>query len=288
MSAKNSMLEILPIPAFADNYIWALLRDEHCVVVDPGDAAPVFAFLAARNLTLDAILITHHHADHVGGVAALTARWPVPVYGPAAENIKGVTDALREQDRVALAHFVDEPFRVMEVPGHTSGHIAYVSGDILFCGDTLFAAGCGRLFEGTAQQLHTSLMRLAALPDDTRVFCTHEYTLSNLRFALAVDSDNDALIARSFVEQERRSRDIPTLPSTIALERATNPFLRCAEPALMQRARSYANRNRARSDADTARSDANTARSDANTTSPDLPDSTNVFALLRQWKNDYR
>ena len=166
------MLEIVPIPAFADNYIWALLRDDHCVVVDPGDATPVIAFLAARNLTLDAILITHHHADHVGGVAALTARWPVSVYGPAAENIKGVTHALRENDQVALPKFVDEPFRVMEVPGHTSGHIAYVSGDILFCGDTLFAAGCGRMFEGTAQQLHTSLMRLAALPGTTRVFCT--------------------------------------------------------------------------------------------------------------------
>ena len=281
MSTKNSMLEIVPIPAFADNYIWALLRDEHCVVVDPGDAAPVFAFLAARNLTLDAILITHHHADHVGGVAALTARLPVPVYGPAAETIKGVTDALCENDQVALPHFVDEPFRVMEVPGHTSGHIAYVSDDILFCGDTLFAAGCGRLFEGTAQQLHTSLMRLAALPDATRVFCTHEYTLSNLRFALAVDGDNNALIERSFVEQERRSRGVPTLPSNIALERATNPFLRCAEPALMQSASSHANGN-------SARSEATTARSDANATPSDLSDSINVFALLRQWKNDYR
>lgn len=272
MSTKNSMLEIVPIPAFADNYIWALLRDDHCVVVDPGDSAPVFAFLAARNLTLDAILITHHHADHVGGVAALTARWPVPVYGPAAENINGVTHALRENNRVALPKFVDEPFRVMEVPGHTSGHIAYVSADILFCGDTLFAAGCGRMFEGTAQQLHTSLMRLAALSDTTRVFCTHEYTLSNLRFALAVDGDNSALVERSFVEQERRSRDVPTLPSSIALERATNPFLRCAEPALLESARRHAN----------------SARNRTNAESSDFSDPTNVFAVLRQWKNDYR
>ena len=265
MSTQNSLLEIVPIPAFADNYIWALLRDDHCVVVDPGDAAPVFAFLAARNLTLDAILVTHHHADHVGGVAALTARWPVRVYGPAAENIQGVTDALRENDEVALPKFVDEPFRVVEVPGHTAGHIAYVSGDILFCGDTLFAAGCGRLFEGTAQQLHTSLMRLAALPDATRVFCTHEYTLSNLRFALAVDGDNSALIERSFVEQERRLRGVPTLPSSIALECATNPFLRCAEAALVQSARNH-----------------------AKIQSSDFSDPTNVFAVLRQWKNDYR
>ena len=266
------MLEIVPIPAFADNYIWALLRDDHCVVVDPGDAAPVFAFLATRSLTLDAILITHHHADHVGGVAALTALSSVPVYGPEAENIKGVTTALRENDTVALPYFLDAPFRVIEVPGHTSGHIAYVSGDILFCGDTLFAAGCGRLFEGTAQQLHSSLMRLAALPDATRVFCTHEYTLSNLRFALAVDGDNQALVERSFVEQERRSRDVPTLPSSIALERATNPFLRCAEPALIQSACTFAD----------------SARSHAHTQSSDLSDPINVFAVLRQWKNDYR
>lgn len=272
MSTKNSMLEIVPIPAFADNYIWAMLIDDHCVVVDPGDAAPVFAFLAGRNLTLDAILLTHHHADHVGGVAALTARWPVPVYGPAAENIEGVTHALRESDQVALPYFVDEPFRVMEVPGHTSGHIAYVSGDVLFCGDTLFAAGCGRLFEGTALQLHTSLMRLAALPVTTRVFCTHEYTLSNLRFALAVDGDNSALVERSFVEQERRSRNAPTLPSSIAIERATNPFLRCAEAALLESARRHAE----------SPPGSTTLRS------PELSNPTDVFAVLRQWKNDYR
>jgi hydroxyacylglutathione hydrolase len=272
MSTKNSMLEIVPIPAFADNYIWALLRDAHCVVVDPGDAAPVIAFLTERDLKLDAILITHHHADHVGGIAALTGRWSVPVYGPAAEHITGVTQALRENDQVALPDFVNEPFRVIEVPGHTSGHIAYASGDILFCGDTLFAAGCGRMFEGTAQQLHSSLMRLAALPDSTRVFCTHEYTLSNLRFALAVDCDNHALVERSFVEQERRSRAEPTLPSTIAIERATNPFLRCAQPALMQSARRHIE--------DT--------RGSPNATLPDLSDPTNVFSVLREWKNVYR
>ncbi len=265
MSTKNSMLEIVPIPAFADNYIWAMLRDDHCVVVDPGDAAPVSEFLAARQLTLDAILITHHHADHVGGVATLTSRSPVPVYGPATEDIKGVTHVLHENDHVTLPKFVDEPFRVMEVPGHTSGHIAYVSGDILFCGDTLFAAGCGRMFEGTAQQLHTSLMRLAALPDTTRVFCTHEYTLSNLRFALAVDGENSVLIERSFIEQERRARGVPTLPSNIALERATNPFLRCAEPALILSARDH-----------------------ANVKSADLTTATDVFSVLRQWKNDFR
>lgn len=258
-------VSIVPIPAFADNYIWAMVTDDHCVVVDPGDAAPVEAFLAARGLTLDAILVTHHHADHVGGVAALNAQRNLPVYGPAAEDIACVTCALSEGDEVALPQFVEEPFRVIEVPGHTRGHIAYVSGDILFCGDTLFAAGCGRLFDGTAAQLHHSLSRLAALPESTLVYCTHEYTLSNLRFALAVDGDNAALIERSFVEQEKRARSEPTLPSMIALERATNPFLRCQTPSVTRSAQAHANLSAA-----------------------DASNTVQVFAALRQWKNEFR
>ncbi len=265
----SSTLSIEPIAAFADNYIWAMVAGHKCVVVDPGDAAPVIKFLAQRALTLDAILVTHHHADHIGGVDELTARWPVPVYGPAAENIACVTRSLREGDTVALPEFVSAPFRVIEVPGHTRGHIAYVSGDILFCGDTLFAAGCGRLFEGTAQQLHDSLVRLAALPERTRVFCTHEYTLSNLRFAMAVDGENSALIERVFVEQERRARDEPTLPSSIALERATNPFLRCTSAGIVANAAAY-------------------ARAHANLNDVTLSDEVNVFAALRQWKNEFR
>jgi hydroxyacylglutathione hydrolase len=258
-------LLIVPIPAFADNYIWAMVRDGHCVVVDPGDAAPVEAFVAERKLTLDAILVTHHHADHVGGINALTSTRKIAVYGPAAEDIAGVTHGLAQDDEVALPHFVDVPFRVVEVPGHTRGHIAYVSGDILFCGDTLFAAGCGRLFEGTAAQLYDSLSRLAALPERTRVYCTHEYTLSNLRFALAVDGDNAALLERSFNEQEKRARNEPTLPSTIALERRTNPFLRCSEPEVSRSARAHASLS-----ADAA------------------ADAVHVFAALRQWKNEFR
>ena len=265
VTASLPNVVIVPIPAFADNYIWAMLRPGHCVVVDPGDAAPVFKFLAERQLELDAIIVTHHHADHTGGVAALTAHWNVPVYGPAAENIVGVTHALCEGDSVALPDFVAAPFLVMEVPGHTSGHIAYVSGDILFCGDTLFAAGCGRLFEGTAAQLHNSLTRLAALPGTTRVYCTHEYTLSNLRFALAVETDNAELLARSFKEQARRDKGEPTLPSTVALERATNPFLRCTEAEVMQSARDHMKQN-----------------------SPRLSNPSDVFAVLRQWKNEFR
>jgi hydroxyacylglutathione hydrolase len=269
----SAMLDIVPIPAFADNYIWAMVAGRNCVVVDPGDAAPVLAFLEARQLTLTAILITHHHADHIGGVNELTGRWPIPVYGPAAENIDCVTHALGEGDTVALPAFVDQPFRVIEVPGHTRGHIAYVSGDILFCGDTLFAAGCGRLFEGTAAQLHHSLTRLAALPETTRVYCTHEYTLSNLRFALAVDADNSDLLARSFVEHERRARGEPTLPSTIALERATNPFLRCATSTVAASARTFA--------------DGQTL-TEANLHSAVVSNEVRVFAALRQWKNDFR
>jgi len=191
------------------------------------------------------------------------------VYGPAAENIDCVTHALREGDVVTLPEFVVEPFRVIEVPGHTRGHIAYVSGDILFCGDTLFAAGCGRLFEGTAAQLHHSLTRLAALPEKTRVFCTHEYTLSNLRFAMAVDADNSALNERVFVEQERRSRNEPTLPSSIALERATNPFLRCATAGIKESARTYANAH-------------------TNLYNASLSEELNAFTALRQWKNEFR
>jgi hydroxyacylglutathione hydrolase len=258
-------VSIVPIPAFADNYIWAMVSENHCVVVDPGDAAPVEAFLAAQSLTLDAILVTHHHADHVGGVDALIATRGIPVYGPAAEAIACVTHALVEGDEVALPQFADEPFRVMEVPGHTRGHIAYVSGDILFCGDTLFAAGCGRLFEGTATQLHDSLSRLAALPMGTRVYCTHEYTLSNLRFALAVDGDNAALVERSFAEQEKRARNVPTLPSSIALERATNPFLRCTTATVIGSVKQH-----------------------AKLTDAALSNAANVFAALREWKNDFR
>ena len=270
MSADvSTALSIVPIPAFTDNYIWAMVAGHNCVVVDPGDAVPVLKFLADRNLTLDAILVTHHHADHVGGVDKLIERWAVPVYGPAAESIACVTDPLREGDTVALPAFVDQPFRVIEVPGHTRGHIAYFSGDILFCGDTLFAAGCGRLFEGTAAQLHNSLSRLAALPEATRVFCTHEYTLSNLRFAMAVDAENVALHERVLVEQERRARHVPTLPSSIALERATNPFLRCTAAAIIDSALNY---------------------SQAHQNLPDMTRSNavNVFAALRQWKNEFR
>ena len=231
------MLHIEPVKAFKDNYLWVFHQrgGTEAVVVDPGDAAPVQQFLASHQLRLAAILVTHHHADHIGGVSALQQHWQVPVYGPASPNIPQVTHPLHDGDELVVAQL---SLRVIEVPGHTIDHIAYYAADadgtpLVFCGDTLFAAGCGRMFEGTAQMMHASLQKLAALPAATRVYCTHEYTLSNLQFAHAVLGDTAALTARISAEQQKRTADLPTLPSTIALELATNPFLRCEDPLVI-------------------------------------------------------
>lgn len=236
----DAALNVVPVPAFKDNYIWLLTRGSIAVVVDPGDAKPIEAALHERRLELGAILLTHHHADHVGGVAAMIAARDdaIPVYGPRAEDIAGVSVALDDGDAVAIPA-LDLSFEVIAVPGHTRGHIAYFSAGgssgsppMLFCGDTLFAAGCGRLFEGTAAQMHASLDRLASLPAGTRVYCAHEYTQANLRFARAVEPDSAALIERERAAAATRANAQPTLPSTIALERATNPFLRSADPVV--------------------------------------------------------
>ena len=261
-------LRITPIPAFTDNYLWLLERGGRAAIVDPGDAAPVERALAERGLTLAAILVTHHHADHIDGLPALTRAHPgVPVYGPAAENIRGVTQALREGDRVTA---LDVAFTIWEVPGHTLGHIAYVADEpppehgpgFVLCGDTLFSAGCGRLFEGTAQQLHRSLQRLAALPPDTRVYCTHEYTLANLAFAAMVEPQRPELAAAIAEVRQRRRRHEPSLPSTIGRERLINPFLRAAEPAVAQAAQRQAG--------------------------APLAGELEVFAALRRWKDNFR
>ena len=221
------------IPAFRDNYIWAIRQEDRCVVVDPGDAAPVEQFLLENGLRLTSILVTHHHPDHVGGIPALLKERDVPVYGPARETIPGMTHPLTEGDTIQPAG-VDTTLTVMEVPGHTLGHIAFHDANQgwLFCGDTLFAGGCGRLFEGTPEQMHDSLQRLASLPDQTLVFCTHEYTLANLTFAAAVTPDDDAVTKRLEVVRQTREAGQITLPSTLEEEARSNPFLRAHEPAL--------------------------------------------------------
>lgn len=258
-------MDIQSLRAFEDNYIW-LLRDGHrVVVVDPGDEAPVLQYLADENASLAAILLTHHHGDHTGGVAGLLARHPVPVYGPAGEPIAGVTVPLREGDTVALPGFQVQ-LRVIDVPGHTRGHIAYYGvtqgPGVLFCGDTLFGCGCGRLFEGTAAQMWASLGKLTALPGDTRVYCAHEYTQSNLRFALALEPGNAALQARAAQVAKLRAGDQPTVPFTLAEELETNPFLRGAQAKIAAAAERHCGTR--------------------------LSGAEEVFAVLREWKNSYR
>ncbi|SDU02788.1 hydroxyacylglutathione hydrolase [Pseudomonas pohangensis] len=230
------MIQIEALPAFTDNYLW-LLQDpqrQHCAIVDPGDAQPVLQWLAANpDWQLTDILVTHHHADHVGGVASLKAATGARVWGPALENIPQRDVALEDNQHIRILGL---DWQVMHVPGHTLGHIAYYHADaqqpLLLCGDTLFAAGCGRLFEGTAEQMHHSLSRLAALPDQTLVYCTHEYTLSNLRFACAVEPQNQAISQRFAEVSQLREKNLISLPTTIAREKATNPFLRSDIPAV--------------------------------------------------------
>lgn len=259
------MIQIDALPAFSDNYIW-LLQDtdtRRCAVVDPGDAQPVLDWLEAHpGWTLTSILITHHHHDHVGGVERLKQATGAQVSGPAKETIPARDRGLVEGDRVEALGLT---FTVIEVPGHTLGHIALhaVNGQtpILFSGDTLFAGGCGRLFEGTPAQMHASLERLAALPDATQVYCAHEYTLSNLRFAQAVEPENPAIAARLAEVEQWRAVGRITLPSTLALERSTNPFLRCAETSVKQKA------------------DERGAMAGG--------DASTVFAALRRWKDSF-
>jgi hydroxyacylglutathione hydrolase len=232
-------MNLVALPAFSDNYIWMLHDGLQAIVVDPGDAAPVAAALDAQGLALAAILVTHHHPDHVGGIAALRPRLQGEVHGPAREAIPGPFVPHVDGDIINVAGLRLE---VIDVPGHTAGHIAYFApgtlpAPVLFCGDTLFSAGCGRLFEGTAAQMHNSLSRLAALPGATRVCCAHEYTESNLKFAAAVEPANADIAEHIRVCRELRSQGLFTLPSTIDRERAINPFLRCEAPAVVASAR---------------------------------------------------
>jgi hydroxyacylglutathione hydrolase len=219
------------LPALADNYIWLLAQGGDALVVDPGEAGPVERVLAERGLRLQAILLTHHHNDHIGAARELASRHGSRVHAPHDERIAAADVRVGDGDRVML----ERPaftFDVLGVPGHTRSHIAFHGAGVLFCGDTLFSVGCGRLFEGTPAQMLASLERLAALPDDTRVCCGHEYTLANCAFARTVDPSNAALAARTEQATARRARGAPTVPSTLADERATNPFLRIDAPAL--------------------------------------------------------
>lgn len=258
------MHPVLHVPAFEDNYIW-LIRGhsaDQTAVVDPGDAAPVLAALSRFNLTPAAILCTHHHGDHTGGIEELTHRFrDLPVYGPGDENIAGITHVLCDGDRLDLPA-LGLRFDILAVPGHTRGHIAYYGHGWLFCGDTLFSAGCGRLFEGTPEQMRRSLARLAALPGDTLVYCAHEYTRANLRFAQTVEPDNPAIQRYRDEVDARRARDEPTIPSNIALEREINPFLRWDSPAVRRAAENHSG----------------TA----------LTDEVSVFAAIRRWKDGFR
>lgn len=258
-------MNLVALPAFTDNYVWTLHDGTRAVVVDPGDASPVEAALDAQGLELQAILVTHHHADHTGGVERLRRRLRGPVFAPAREDIPGSCIPVTQGEEL---EFLGLRCEVIDVPGHTAGHVAYYiahPGDgqppLLFCGDTLFSAGCGRLFEGTPVQMVDSLNRLGTLPGDTRVCCTHEYTLSNLRFAQAVEPDNASVASHLQQCEARRQAGEPTLPSTIELERRINPFLRCRMPQVAQ----AAVREGAKDDGEVA-----------------------VFAALREWKNRFR
>jgi hydroxyacylglutathione hydrolase len=254
------MLAIRAVRAFKDNYIWMLEAGANAVAVDPGDAAPVEEFLEARGLGLTAVLATHHHMDHVGGLQALARRWKCPTFGPASEEIAGLDHRLAEGDRIRVPGIGIE-LGTLDIPGHTAGHIALFGEDLVFCGDTLFACGCGRVFEGTPAQMVDSLDKLARLPADTRVYCGHEYTMANIGFAQAVEPGNRALAERKVRDGAKRERGEPTLPSTIADELATNPFLRCGEAAIVAAAERRAGHR--------------------------LDDRVAVFAAIRDWKNTF-
>ena len=255
-------IRIKALPAFSDNYLWLLINEKQATaaIVDPGSAAVCETFLEQENLELTAILITHHHWDHVGGIGQLTKHRQIPVFGPAAEHINGVSRPLADGDHVTLPALGIE-FDVLDLSGHTAGHIGYLANNRLFCGDTLFSAGCGRLFDGTAAQLHDSLARIQRLPGDTLIYCAHEYTLDNLKFAQAVEPDNPAILQRITEVSALRAKNLPSLPVSLAMEQQYNPFLRTDRENIMQAVAAHSGHQ--------------------------IANSTDCFKYLRMWKDGF-
>lgn len=254
------MIAVSAVSAFKDNYIWIIHNQQFAVIIDPGDARPAKSYLRQHKLQPVAILCTHHHNDHTGGNRELVQEFSIPVYGPAHENIPGGTVALSDGETFTIQELAIS-FKVLEVAGHTAGHIAFYGQHALFCGDTLFSCGCGRIFEGSAQQMYTSLQKLVSLPDETKIYCAHEYTLANIEFAKVVDPDNAALSALEKDCRQKRARNFPTLPSTIAIEKMVNPFLRCDQQSIINSASQHDGQF--------------------------LKDPARVFGVLRDWKNSF-
>lgn len=262
-------INIITVPAFHDNYLWLFHRagNSQAWVVDPGDAQVILAALAEQNLTLAGILITHHHPDHTGGIDSLLEKFPnIPVYGPDGGSVPQVTHGLKDGDTLTLGAVDHIEFQVFALPGHTLDHIAYLcespeAEPILFCGDTLFAGGCGRLFEGSAEQMYQSLSKLKGCADNTRVYCAHEYTLANLAFAIAVEPDNETLMQRITVAKKTREQNRPTIPTTIGVEKATNPFMRSEIDNIKQAAEKHSGLS--------------------------LNQASDVFGAIRQWKDNF-